>query len=171
MLVSGDAVKFTVLLLFGRVFIKSKLHFPKRDKIFLAATIGFTLAFFYFILQILDISPLLARVIQTVSFSSIFVLLCILVSYIFSQNKLAQFYSLGAVSPFVGIMFNTLARNVNAANLVFFGDFLIIFGPAFTESGNILLLPLKRVIGGVSVLVEWMDGTELVKPRTVVNDV
>jgi signal transduction histidine kinase len=110
---SMDFLKWTVLLLFGRVFINTKKHFHRLDKVLLVFTcLFFVVGLFVINLRVnpnLTVSPL---VVIAVFATLLLPILGILVYFIFSDNKLARFYSIGAIIPFLGIFVIGLFREI-----------------------------------------------------------
>jgi signal transduction histidine kinase len=108
-----DIVKWTILLLFGRVFIDTKQFFPKLDKSLLILSWLFFLVGSVLITARVGPSMLNNQILILGTFLVILIpIIGILVYFILSKNNLARFYSIGAIIPFTGFFIIGLFREI-----------------------------------------------------------
>ncbi|MCB0659043.1 MAG: hypothetical protein KDC57_23025 [Saprospiraceae bacterium] len=122
----GDMAKFLVTILFARVFIDTKRHFPKVDKILVVSTtIFFTLGF----IMTSTYSVQVHRGIVVPVWIALVSIVVIFGYFIFSGNKLARFYSIAAITPFLGILWVVLSTALGLDSIKQFGGIFIGLGP------------------------------------------
>jgi signal transduction histidine kinase len=122
-----DITKFIVVVLFARIFIKTDKRYPKLDKLMLVCVYLWVLVALVFIQTYLDNS--LTTLIFTISFYiGLFGVLFAFGYFIFSKSKLARFYSIGAITPFLGIAVATWTPN-NLIKVKEFAELFIGLGP------------------------------------------
>ena len=127
-----DSFKWTFLLLFGRVFIDTKRYFPRVDKVFLISTILFFIVGVPIMLHSGD-DPNMRNLPSSIMIILALMLLSIigiLVYFILSKNKLARFYSIGTIIPFVGMFIIGLFRDIIWARTM--AEVLMNIGPILT---------------------------------------
>ena len=124
-----------ILLQFSRIFIDTKNNFPKIDKflfgIICYALIGLTMsALSYDFSNIaIKIWEQLFSVLNPILVLSV---IAIFIYFIFSKNKLARFFSIGAVTPFATFILWDIGRSLNLYTFSYDPSFLITFGLLIT---------------------------------------
>ena len=103
LLLIGDLAKFTVTIFFARVFIGTARDFPKIDKLLIALPL---ILIFLSVLgeyNMVGAATLWGKISMIIAFITIGSIILIFGFFIFSGNKLARFYSIGAITPFIAI--------------------------------------------------------------------
>ena len=127
----GDLFKFIITLLFGRVFINTKKYFPKTDRLLLVAIgVFFFLSVFALLLfDNIEANNLFSSLFFSIILLGIFTIIFILLYFIFSKNKLARFYSIGAITPFIAIIIVMFSESYGLYGLKRFAEQFIGWGP------------------------------------------
>ncbi len=127
----NDIAKFLVTILFGRVFINTKKKFPRVDKTLVLVTIIFITNSSIITLagSALTSIPILRQSLFVLVIVSMAAIIFIFGYFIFSGDKLARFYSLAAVTPFLGIIWVLSTTALGFDDHAQWGEVFIGLGP------------------------------------------
>ena len=131
-LIVGDLAKFIATMILAKVFIQTKKNFPKTDKLFVLGIVSFiliTATFVIFFQTKLQSITWLNYLMLILGYSSIAIIILCFVIFIFSSNKLARFYSIGAITPFLGMVLVRVFGWFRLEYLMFVSEFFIGSGP------------------------------------------
>lgn len=109
-----EMAKWVILVHFGRVYINTNLHFPTIDKFLKGLVIYLSLMG-----GLSMINSLLPAAFSNlwskfwIFLLPIWAFVGVLIYFIFSSNKLARFYSIGAILPFIGMLLVPVFKDYN----------------------------------------------------------
>ena len=130
-----DAPRWLILIHFGRLFIDTKTHFPKIDKVLIWwIVIGIINGMLGLSMMYISAeqTKFIIPVLLIFTFLTTISILVALLYLLFSKNKLARFYSAGALVPFLAILVTISVASFQLINEGFNPNYIVNIGLVLT---------------------------------------